>query len=249
MQNGAVVALDHVCFTYEREQILQDVSLVVRQGDFVGLVGPNGSGKTTLLRIILGLQRACCGRVQLFGQDLTDFRQWARIGYVPQKAASFNSGFPATVREVVLTGRVPRRGLFRRLTRADHAMADRAIELVGMQDYCTRPIGRLSGGQQQRVFIARALASEPELLILDEPTVGVDSAAQEQFYTLLRRLRQEIGLTMVLVSHDIGVVTTEVSHLACLNRRLFFHGPPQEFSEHALSELYGHRVTMVAHRH
>lgn len=244
-----VVHLNHLQFAYGREPILQDVTLRVGKGDFLGIVGPNGSGKTTLLRIILGLQPPQFGVVQLFGQDLAVFRQWYRVGYVPQKAASFNSDFPATVREVVLTGRTAQRGLFRPLGRRDRELTDGAIEMVGMMPYAHRPMGHLSGGQQQRVFIARALVSQPELLILDEPTVGVDASAQEQFYALLRRLRQEMGLTIILVSHDIGVVTSQVSHLACLNRRLFFHGPPEQFDASDLSDLYGHPVTVMQYRH
>lgn len=249
MQVPAAVDLRHVSFSYDGQPVLQDVSLVVNPGDFLGIVGPNGSGKTTLLRIILGLQPPGAGEVRLFGQPLAAFRQWDRVGYVPQKAAAFNGSFPATVREVVLTGRVARRGLFRRLNREDRELARGALELVGMADYAERPIGALSGGQQQRVFIARALASQPDLLILDEPTVGVDAAAQEQFYALLRRLRRDLGLTILLVSHDIGVVTAEVSHLACLNRRLFYHGPASQFDLGRLPDLYGHPVAMVAHGH
>lgn len=249
MPSRGLMELSHVSFAYDREPVLQDVSLTVGKGDFLGIVGPNGSGKTTLLRIILGLQQPQGGQVRLFGHDLTAFRQRWRIGYVPQKAASYNSGFPASVREAVLTGRIPQRGLFRWLTRADRRLADEALDRVGMLPYANRPIHALSGGQQQRVFIARALASQPELLILDEPTVGVDTAAQEQFYVLLRRLRQEVGMTIILVSHDIGVVTAEVSHLACLNRRLFFHGPPGQFDAHHLTDLYGHPVAVVSHSH
>lgn len=249
MQEAAAVEMRQISFTYGREPILEDVSLSVGRGDFVGLVGPNGSGKTTLLRILLGLERPQRGAVTLFGHDLATFRQWSRVGYVPQKAASFNTGLPATVREVVLTGRIPQRGLFRPLGRPDRVLAYRALELVGIEALADRPIGELSGGQQQRAFIARALASRPELLILDEPTVGVDTAAQEQFYALLRRLRHEMSLTIILVTHDVGVVTTEVSHIACLNRRLCFHGPPADLDGHVWTELYGDGVGIVHHRH
>lgn len=244
-----VVEVVGVSYGYGAETVLQDVSLTVERGEFLGLVGPNGSGKTTLLRLMLNLMPLRSGQVRLFGQPLSQFRSWFRVGYVPQKAASFNTGFPATVREVVLTGRTARLGLFRRIGRADRQAAERAMELVGIGALANRPIGQLSGGQQQRAFIARALASEPELLILDEPTVGVDPAAQEQFYALLRRLRQEMNISIVLVSHDIGVVTNEVTRLACLNRRIHFHGPPAEFNPDRLSEFYGHKVSLVSHHH
>lgn len=243
-----VVELKNIWFSYDQGPVLEDVSLSVTKGSFLGIVGPNGSGKTTLLRIILGLLTPQRGRVILFGIDQTQFRDWSRIGYVPQKAPSLNS-FPATVREIVLTGRTPIRGFFRFYNRDDTRSVAEALELVGLTSLAHRPITKLSGGQQQRVLLARALAGKPELLILDEPTEGVDSAAQKQFYALLQRLRHEFNLTIIMVSHDIGVVTEQVSHLACLNRRLFFHGPPKEFNLDKLSDVYGHPVTVLTHNH
>ena len=242
-----IVDVEHVSFAYRDEPVLEDVTLTVRRGMFLGLVGPNGSGKTTLLRLILGLERPQAGRVRLFGEEVHRFRQWHRVGYVPQRVGAHLRGFPATVAEVVLTGRTARRGLLRRLGPEDRAKAYQALALVGLESLAGRPIGQLSGGQQQRVFIARALAGEPELLILDEPTVGVDAGSQAQFYAMLRQLRQELGLTVILVSHDIGAITEEVSHLACLHRRLFFHGPPDQFR--GFDALYGHPVTLVRHGH
>lgn len=245
----AVIQLEHVDFAYGDHPVLEDVSLLVERGEFLGLIGPNGSGKTTLLRILLGLERPERGRVRLFGQGLDRFREWRRIGYVPQKAAAFNSSFPATVAEVVATGRVAARGWLRPLGRRDRDAVRRALEVAGIAELAGKRIGELSGGQQQRAFIARALASRPELLILDEPTVGVDAPAQEAFYALLRRLRQEMALTIVYVSHDIGFVTQEVTRLACLNRRLHFHGTPEQCHLESLNELYGHPVALVTHRH
>lgn len=238
-------------FGYGNEPVLDGVDLTVQRGEYLGLIGPNGSGKTTLLKLLLGtLPCPKQGEIRLFGTPLQSFREQWRIGYVAQKAASFNSGFPATVEEVVLTGCAARRGLFRLYTRENRAAAQRALEKVGMAGFKNRLIGRLSGGQQQRVFIARALVSRPELLILDEPTVGVDVKAEEQFYQLIRELRQEMGLTVILVSHDIGAVAQEVTSLACLNRKLFYHGSPEEFgTEEQLCALYGHQVRTIRHHH
>ncbi|MDR5682764.1 MAG: metal ABC transporter ATP-binding protein [Armatimonadota bacterium] len=245
-----VAELEHVCFDYGTERVLDHVNLVVRRGDFLGIIGPNGSGKTTLLRVMLGLLRPCCGHVRLFGQDIREFRDWHRIGYVPQKAVAFESRFPASVFEVVVSGRTGRVGLGRRFGPADYEAAERALETVGMAAHRDRLVGRLSGGEQQRVFIARALASEPDLLVLDEPTVGVDVEAQERFYGLLRHLNRDLGTTLVLVSHDIGVVAQEVTQLACLNRSLFFHGSPEEaLRSGALEQLYRAQSLVVAHRH
>ncbi len=249
--NGTPVAeLEHICFSYGTERVLNEISFTVRQGDFLGIIGPNGSGKTTLLRVLLGLLRTDCGHVRLFGTEVREFHEWQRIGYIPQKLVAFESRFPASVFEVVISGRCGRAGLTRRFEAADRNAALWALETVGMSDYRDRLIGRLSSGQQQRVFIARALVSGPELLVLDEPTVGVDLDAQEQFYSLLRHLNRDVGTTLILVSHDIGVVAREVMQLACLNRALVFHGSPEEaMRSGALAQLYRAESWVVAHRH
>ncbi len=249
MSHPFAVEIEGVFFAYERQQALEDVTLRVKPGEFLGLVGPNGSGKSTLLRLILGLQTPQSGRISLFGQDLGRFRDWRRVGYVPQKASSLIATFPATVGEVVQTGRITQGRLFRPITREDRRLAGQALKLVDLERLENAPISQLSGGQQQRVFIARALANNPELLILDEPTEGVDARTQEQFYALLHRLWRDMALTIILVSHDIGVVTTQVSNLACINRSLYYHGSPADFRLQDLSNLYGHPVAAVAHHH
>ncbi len=251
MKEFPLVEVKDLSFGYGKQLVLEQVNLAVHRGDYLGLIGPNGSGKTTLLKLILGiLPLQGQGEVRLFGTPVKAFRVRHKIGYVAQKAASFNTGFPATVEEVVFTGRAAQRGLLRPFTAADRRAVHEALDRVGMLAYKDRLIGRLSGGQQQRVFIARALVSQPELLILDEPTVGVDVQAEAQFYRLIRDLRREMGLTVILVSHDIGAVAHEVTSLACLNRRLFYHGSPAEFgSEEQLCELYGHQMRLIHHHH
>lgn len=243
-----VVELRNVWFAYDREPVLKDITLSVPRGSFLGIVGPNGSGKTTLVKLLVGLARPQQGQVLLFGKDQGQFKDWAKIGYVPQKTPSLST-FPATVREIVATGRTPLRGLFRFHNRSDRRHVEEAIALVGLTKVADRPVSQLSGGQQQRVLMARALASQPLLLILDEPTVGVDTNTQQQFYSLLRRLRQDLGLTTIMISHDIGVVTSEVTHVACLNQRIYFHGPVTEFDPQSLSRVYGHPVTVLSHDH
>jgi len=245
-----VAELEHVCVDFDGERVLDHVDLRVCRGDFLGVIGPNGAGKTTLLRVLLGRLRPACGHVRLFGQDVKHFREWHRVGYVPQKAVAFESRFPATVLEVVLSGRAGRVGPGRRFGPEDRAAAEAALRTVGLWEVRDRPVGRLSVGQQQRVFVARALANEPELLLLDEPTVGVDPEGEERFYGLLRHLNRERGTTLVLVSHDVAAVAREVSQLACLNRSLVFHGPPEEaLRADTLERLYGTRSRVVAHRH
>jgi zinc transport system ATP-binding protein len=247
---GDVVAeVAHVCVDYGGERVLDEVALQIRAGDFLGVIGPNGSGKTTLLRVLLGLIRPSCGHARLFGTDVRTFRDWRRVGYVPQKAL-FESRFPASVSEVVASGRSGVTGLGRRLGSADHRAVLEALVTVGLRDARERLIGRLSQGQQQRVLIARALVHSPELLLLDEPTVGVDPEAQEQFYALLRYLNRELRTTLVLVSHDVSVIAREVSELACLNRTLVFHGDPDEaVRSGALEHLYRPDSLVVSHHH
>lgn len=245
-----VLELSGIHFSYESQKVLEEVNLSLERGEFLGLVGPNGSGKSTLIQLTLGGLSPDRGEVYLFGKPLRQFREWSRIGYVSQKANSFNLGFPATVREVVASGLYGKLGLFRRMTRKHWDRVQQAIEQVGLAAYAGRNIGRLSGGQQQRAFIARALVSDPDLLILDEPTVGVDAHSSEQFYDLLMHLHREEGLTLLLVSHDIGAITTYVDRIACLNKQLFFHGDSAEFSlrsQEVLTAAYGHKVKVLEH--
>jgi len=245
----AFVELEDVGFTYGATPVLEGINLAVSPGDFLGIIGPNGSGKTTLLRIALGLLAPTSGRVRLFGEDPVAFRQWGRLGYVPQRAV-LDPGLPATVHEVVASGLVPALGLFGRAGAKERRRIADALAHVGMQAHAGAHIGSLSPGLQQRVLIARALVSNPELLILDEPTGGVDPEAQSSFYALLRHLNREGDVTLILVSHDIAVVANEVTKLACLNRRLVFHGAPGDFlSDAALAALYGPSVRVVSHQH
>jgi zinc transport system ATP-binding protein len=199
---------------------------------------------------MLGLLRPAAGTARLFGKPTGEFRDWSRVGYVPQKAA-LDPALPATVQEVVATGLVPTLGLFGRVGARERARIVEVLARVGIQAHAASRIGTLSPGQQQRVLIARALVSDPELLILDEPTTGVDPEAQTSFYALLHHLNREREVTLILVSHDIGVVAKEVTKLACLNRRLIFHGRPADFlmSEGALTALYGPAMRVVSHQH
>lgn len=245
-----LLAVAGVWFGYGHQVVLEDVSLTLERGDFLGLIGPNGSGKTTLLKIILGLLRPQRGTVRWFGGELRRPADLAgRVAYVPQLVHAFPPGFPASVAEVVATGRTAGRGLLRPLGREDWRAVHAALHAVGMAGLRDRRVAELSGGQQQRVFIARALAAEPEVLLLDEPTAGVDVEAQERFYALLGRLHAEAGLTLVLVSHDIGMITNRVTRLACLNRRLFYHGDIAGFLRDVdLRAVYGD-MHFVGHDH
>lgn len=250
MGDNIIVELQNVGFSYGARKALEDVSFVVNHGEFVGVIGPNGSGKTTVFKIILGLLHPQQGSVRLFGTRPGSFREWYRIGYVSQEATSFNFGFPATVFEVVIAGTFGRRGLFKSVTERESKAAEEALRLVGLS-YCKdRMVGKLSGGQQQRVFIARALVTQPELLILDEPTVGIDIEAQAQFYELLEYLRHEIGLTIMLASHDLGALLPRTTKVLCLNRHLVFCGGPDEFvSRGDLLPEYGFSLAYGCHKY
>ena len=242
-----VVELVGVTFDYRPVRALDDISLTIQRGDFLGIIGPNGSGKTTLLRVMLGLASPARGTVRIFGDSIRDFKAWHRIGYVPQKAW-LDPGLPVTVGEVVATGLVATRGWTLRRPAGDRTRVAAALDIVDMRRHGVARVGTLSVGQQQRVLIARALVSEPELLVLDEPTGGVDAEAQRGFYALLRHLNHSRGVTLVLVSHDVGVIAREVGALACVNRRLLVCGRPGDvLSEPSLTALYGASVRLVGH--
>ncbi len=245
-----LIRIEHVEFRYRRDAVLVDIELAIQAGDFLAVIGPNGSGKTTLIKIMLGLLRPLRGAVSLFGTPIRDFREWERVGYVAQKATHFDPYFPASVQEVVAMGLVAG-GNRRRLRSGERkSRVLDALEAVGMEDKHGRPIGELSGGQQQRVFIARALVSSPEILILDEPTAGVDAESQNRFYSMLDRLNRETGLTVVFSTHNVGVVTKHVNKVACINQRLYFHGSHDEFCEtDHLLEMAGGRAHIIHHEH
>lgn len=250
MIDGPVFKVEHLSFAYNNRRVLKDVSFEVKQGQFVGVIGPNGSGKSTLIKLLVGLMKPQSGSIEIFGEPLERFNDWPRIGYVSQRATHFDVGFPATVREVVSLGRVARVGLLRRRQGSDHDAVDKAMEDVGMTDMQTSLIGNLSGGQQQRVFIARALAQEPEVLALDEPTIGVDPEAHQRFFELMRDLHDRKKLTIILISHEVDVVMTEVTNLLCINQELIFHGTPQQcLTDNCLVQLYGEGYHVVSHSH
>ncbi len=232
-----IIEITGVSFKQDTSHILEDIDLEIKRGEFLGIIGPNGAGKTTLLRIILGLIKPTSGTIKLFGEDINHFKDWYKIGYIPQHALSFDVNFPVNVFEVVSMGRFSKKGLFKNLGKEDRQLIDDVLEIVGMKEYKNRRIGELSGGQQQRVFIARALSSQPELLILDEPTVGVDIAGQKEFYDFLEKLNKEKKITLVIVTHDIGNISSRIGKLACINKRMFPGCHPEELFGYALDGL------------
>lgn len=238
--SSPIIELSHVTFAYADEPTLEDLNLRIEPGEYVGVIGPNGGGKTTLMKLLLGLLAPQQGSIKLFGTPVEHFRGWQKIGYVPQRSASGDFRLPITVEEVVRFG-APKGG---------KPAAQAALTQVGMEAFAGRRLTQLSGGQQQKVFIAKALASSPEILILDEPTAGVDVKAQDDFYQLLANLNKRHGLTIILVSHDIDVVVNEVSKLACINEALIYHGRPKDFIEKDyITKLYGKTRKFILHGH
>ena len=228
MHVAPAVELDSVSFAYGRgAPVLHDVDLRVAPGEFVAIAGPNGGGKTTLLRLLLGLERPTAGAVRLYGESADRFSGRARLGYLPQRA-SLVLDAPVTVREVVSAGTLPARGVFGPLRPADRALVNEAIAHVGLEDRADDELRRLSGGQQQRALIAKALAGRPTLLALDEPTTGVDAESQDALGELLARLHEELGVTVLYVSHEFGAVEQHVQRLVLVRGTIVFDGSPNE---------------------
>jgi len=228
---------------------LDNITLDVNDQDLIGLIGPNGAGKSTLLSVILGLIKPTSGSVKLFGSGVLT-KNLKYVGYVPQKAQAQDPNFPFTVFETVMLGRTARTGLLRRLGTRDRQKVVEVLKLFGIYELKDRKIGQLSGGQSQRVFVAKAIVAEPKLLLLDEPTSGVDAVSKAEFYEMLERLNKEMRITMILSSHDIGVVTKLANRVVCINRSLFFCGQKSEFSaDSVLPRMYDYPVEMMHHDH
>jgi zinc transport system ATP-binding protein len=213
-------------FAYPRgPEVLHDINLSIEAGEFVGVAGPNGGGKTTLVRLMVGLERPSSGTIEVFGASPAEAQRQAKIGYLPQRA-DLGIDAPITVAELVTAGRTPRAGLLRPLGDTDRAAIEAAIHRVGLGEHARRAIRSLSGGQRQRAFIAKALAGDPELLVLDEPTAGVDAEAQESLAGLLDSLRRDLAVTVLYVSHEFGAIEPYVERLVVVREKVVFDGPP-----------------------
>ncbi len=249
VEKQPLIEIQNVSYDYGYGDVLKDVSFPIHSKDFLAIIGPNGSGKTTLLKIVLGLLKPRVGEVKIMGKSVGEFASWEKIGYVPQKATHIDSLFPVSVKEVVAMELLSSRK-FPRHSKEGEALIFKALQQVGMEDFKARRIGKLSAGQQQRVFIARALANRPKILILDEPTTGVDVKNQEYFYDMLHRLNREEGITIVLITHEVGIINRHVAQVACLNQTLVYHGSHDEFcrsDEFKKMLADGHHL--VSHHH
>ena len=244
------ISVEDISFQYGTHSVLSNVTFNIFSGDFLALIGPNGSGKTTLIKIILGLMKPNKGIVRIQGKTVEDYNNWEKIGYVPQKAISFDPFFPVSVKEVVAMGLLSRKSVSKGERKNDGESIEWALSNVGLQDLTNWRIGKLSAGQQQRVFIARAIVNHPHILILDEPTTGVDAETQENFYKFLGDLNRNENITVVLVTHETGIIDKHIKKVACLNQKLVYHGSHSEFCR---SDVFrdmlakGHHI--ISHRH
>ena len=211
-----IIEVDLLSFSYGVNRIFSNVNLSLFPGEFAAIIGANGTGKTTLMKLLLGELRIQTGQIYLLGEAVSNFKDWPKVGYVPQNSVLSAASFPATAQEIVQANLFSQVGLFRFLKKQHKAKAQQAMEMVGIASKSDQLIGTLSGGQQQRVMIARALVSAPELLILDEPTTGIDAQSTDLLYELLGELNKKMGLTIVMVTHDISRATQYVSRTFCL---------------------------------
>lgn len=245
---NSAIEIENLSIILKGKDIIKNINFTLEEGHFLGIVGPNGGGKTTLIRAILGLVSPSSGSVKIFGQNSESLLGTDIIfGYLPQHI-NIDPNFPASALDIVLMGRYKKTGLFKWPGKKDREQAIECLSMMGAENLKDMQYSQLSGGQQQRVSIARALAGEPKILILDEPSTGIDVVGQEDFYHLLKGLQKKMNLTILMVSHDIGAVTTYVDEISCLNVNLYYHGNPLgALNEKVMTSLYGKNVDMLMH--
>lgn len=237
----SVIRIEDLTFRYNGLDVISDISFAVEEGVYLGIVGPNGSGKSTLIKCILGILQPEQGRIELFGKPLVDFRNWEKIGYLPQRLNALNAHFPGTVEEIVQMG----------LPKKDRATLKHALEMMAIGHLATRLIGELSYGEQQRAMLARALIRRPELLIFDEPTTALDPETREIFYSLTKELNQTAGTTILLVTHDTGVIGQYAQNLVYLDKEVIFSGSFRDFcASQDMTGLFGSTSQhIICHQH
>jgi zinc transport system ATP-binding protein len=240
----------NLSFSVRGVDILKNISIEIFNGEYIAIIGPNGGGKTTLIRMLLGLEKPTTGEVKLFGKDIKEFKAWDKIGFVPQRASHVDQNFPATVEDIVKMGRVAKSKLFSRDSKEDISAVKESMIKMDILDLKDKMVGTLSGGQRQRVMIARALASSPEILILDEPNTGVDMVSQQRFYKLLAELNKEDNITIVFITHDVGVIADDIGKLFTINQKATVCNDPKKvLSCEDMSELYGIEAHLLHNHH
>jgi zinc transport system ATP-binding protein len=214
-----IIGVDHLTFCYSGQEVISDISFTVKKGDYLGIAGPNGSGKSTLIKNILGILQPQKGHINIFGQPLISFNQWNRIGYLPQRINALNQHFPGTVEEIVQLG----------MKKRNTVGLKRALEMMGIAHLAARLIGELSYGEQQRTMLARALINQPDLLIFDEPTTALDPETREIFYSLTDEMNRVKGTTIILITHDMGIIGQYARNLLYLDKKIIFYGTFEDF--------------------
>lgn len=228
---NSIIEVINLTVNYDEIEAIKSVSFSVKKGDFVGLVGPNGGGKTTLAKAILGLIPKRKGKIFLFGKEQKNFNQFSKIGYLPQKQSNINQLFPATVEEIVFLGLLSQKKRPKIFSKQDKEKIDETLSFLKIFNLKNKILFDLSGGQQQKVFLARALVSDPQLLILDEPSTALDPASREDFFKLVKKLNQEKKTTVILITHDTGYIGSYANKLLYIDRRLVFFGRISDFCQ------------------
>lgn len=236
-----VLSVNNLSFSYGAAEAFSGVSFVINEGDYVALAGPNGAGKTTLIKVILGLEKKKSGSVEIFGEDSGRFLNWSKIGYLPQRVNVFNPLFPATAEEVVGLGLLSKKKYPKMFNKDDKNKIQEMLEFLNIKNLKDRLASELSGGQQQRVFLARALVSEPELLILDEPSTALDQAAREYFFELVKKLNKERRMTVIIITHDTSQIGEYADKLLFLDKEVVFFGLFNECCKsEEMKKYFGH---------
>ncbi len=244
----SIIDLRGVEYSIGDQEILKDITLEINEGEYVALLGPNGGGKSTLVRLILGLIKPNGGEIEIFGKSQREFDEWYKIGYVPQNVSLFDNNFPLSVYETVSLGLASQKPWFSMLSPRDRELIEEAMDSASISDLRDKNLSDLSGGQRQRVMIARALVSQPKVLILDEPSTGVDITTQHKFYQFLKKLNDEKSLTIIFITHDLGVIADDVTHVLAVNQNLLFAGTAEEMLNcEAVSEVYGTKAHLIHH--
>lgn len=236
-----IITIDQLGYNYGEGWILHDLSVAIDKGDFVAVIGPNGAGKSTLLRLLAGILQPTSGTIKLYGTPLPQFDGWEKIGYVPQNPAKQHRDFPISVKEVIGLGLLCGSSMLQSFSRAGKERVEVMLERFYLQELAHRKIGELSGGQQQRVFLARAMVRQPELLLLDEPATGIDPEAKVELYTMLKDINRELGVTIVMVSHDLELAAGAAHNALCLDHDVCFWGDMQQALVHRHKHGYFYR--------
>jgi zinc transport system ATP-binding protein len=246
-----ILSINNLCFGYGKVEVICSISFTVEQGDYIALVGPNGAGKTTLIKNILGLVNQDNGRIELFGINRHNFVDWKRIGYLPQRSNVFNPLFPATVKEVVGLGLLSQKRFPKRYDAADFEQIKQTLDLMGITELKNKLVSELSGGQQQRVFLARAMVTNPDLLILDEPSTALDPRSRESFFDLMQTLNQEKKITIILITHDPAQIGQYANKLLYLDKKIVFYGSFADFCKSDEMNQYFGQVSqhLICHQH